>query len=252
MAEVTVIIPITEFATDKEKEYFTRAVKSAADAARILVVGSPAALEAAKEVGEGFDTLENLGDTSYPAQVNLGVDNVTTEFFSVLEFDDEITPIWKKNVDIHVESDTLSTFGFLPLTTAVDDESKETFGYINEAFWASSFSDEVGALDLESVQNYISVNVSGGLFRTEEFKALGKLKASMKVVYWYEFLLRALYKGKRIYVIPKVGCHHTVNRKGGLTAANAEKISEKELAWWIDLSGKEYFFPNDRNKQYEE
>lgn len=252
MTEVTVIIPIVEFTTDKEKEYFKRAISSVKDAARILVVGNAAAIETARELAEGFDTLENNGDTSYPAQVNLAVDNVTTEFFSVFEFDDEITPIWKKNVNIHVEADTLNTFGFLPLTTAVDDESKEIFGYMNEAFWASSFSDEVGVLDLESVQNYVSVNVSGGLFRTDEFKALGKLKASMKVVYWYEFLLRALYKGKRIYVIPKVGCHHTVNRDGGLTATNAKNLSEKELAWWIDLSGKEYFFPNDRNKQYEE
>ena len=29
-------------------------------------------------------------------------------------------------------------------------------------------------------------------------------------------------------------------------------MSENEAHWWLDLAKKEYFFPHDRNKTYQE
>ena len=74
----------------------------------------------------------------------------------------------------------------------------------------------------------------------------------MKVSFWYEFLLRAAYKGKKMFVIPKVGYRHFVGREDSLSYQYGNNMSEVELNWWIDLAKKEYFFPHDRNKTYQE
>ena len=96
----------------------------------------------------------------------------------------------------------------------------------------------------------LGFNASGGVFKTEDFNNAGGLKASMKLVNWYEFFMRMLYKGKKIFVIPKVGYYHVVNRPGSITDVYNKEMSEKEVEWWIDLAKKEYFFPQDRNKVY--
>jgi hypothetical protein len=151
-----------------------------------------------------------------------------------------------------MDADVNDTFAFLPLTEVVDYETKLPFGYSNEAVWASSFSEELGYYDIQSLEYNLNFNTSGGVFKTEDFKNLGGLKSSMELVFWYEFLLRALYKGKKIFVIPKVGYYHTVNRPDSITNVYANTMSEKEADWWIDLAKKEYFFIKDRNKTYKE
>ena len=59
-------------------------------------------------------------------------------------------------------------------------------------------------------------------------------------------------KGKKIYVIPKVGYYHTANRPGSITMNYVDTMTEREADWWIDLAKKEYFFPQDRKKTYTE
>ena len=68
-------------------------------------------------------------------------------------------------------------------------------------------------LDIEAVQDYLNFNMSGAVIRKKDFVSLGGLKTSMKLVFWYEFLLRALYKQKKFYVVPKVGYIHTAIRQ---------------------------------------
>jgi hypothetical protein len=74
----------------------------------------------------------------------------------------------------------------------------------------------------------------------------------MKLTFWYEFLLRAAYKGKRMFVIPKIGYYHTIGREYSLSRFYGNNMSEDEANWWIELAKKEYFFPHDRNKTYQE
>ena len=59
-----------------------------------------------------------------------------------------------------------------------------------------------------------------------------------------------IYKGKKIFVIPKVGYYHLINRPDCMTTKYAETMTEKEAEWWVDLAKKEYFFPQDRKKTY--
>lgn len=255
MQNLTVIIPIINLDTDEKKSLFVEAVSSVDDS-NIIVVGDAEALSTISDVkvdGKIFATIENTSkNTNYAAQVNFAVNKVKTDYFSVLEYDDKFSPIWFKNLSTYIENDTNDTFVFMPLTEIVEYESKESIGYSNEAVWATSFSDELGCFDLQALDEYLNFNLSGAVFKTEDFKSLGMLKPSMELVQWYEFLMRALYKGKRTFVIPKVGYYHTVNRPDSITNNYADTMTEKEADWWIDLAKKEYFFAQDRKKTYKD
>lgn len=247
--DLTVIIPVVEM-DDNGVALFNRALGSVNDYCDVLVVGSKMALDKLPK-SDKYSFLENFGDTCYPAQVNLAVKNITTKWFTVLEFDDEFSDVWFSNVEAYIASDVDDTFFYMPLTEIVDAKNGSTVTYANEAFWASSFSEEIGCVDSESLNNYLTFNPSGSVIKTETFLSLGALKPSMKVSFWYEFLLRALYKSKRVYVIPKVGYYHKINRYGSMTEDIMENMEDKEVEWWIELAKKEYFFPNDRGKTYE-
>lgn len=252
MKNVTVIIPVFELNEDKNT-LLLNAINSVDDS-KIIVVGPKTDIDLVKNnnIEKNINTIINDNvDHSYAYQVNLAVQNVDTDYFSVLEYDDNFTSIWFKNVNMYMENDTENTFAFLPLTEVVDVELGP-IGYSNEAVWASSFSEEIGCYDLQSLEDYLDFNTSGGIFKTSDFKTLGMLKPSIKLSFWYEFLFRALYKGKRIFVIPKVGYIHTVGRIDSLTSNYMNNMEEKEANWWIDLAKKEYFFPQDRNKKYTE
>lgn len=255
MENLTVIIPITTLDTDEKKEMFVKAISSVDDS-NIIVVGDSQAIESLpqdKIKDYIFTIVENNTDNiNYASQVNFALKKVKSDYFTVLEYDDIFSPIWFKVLKNYMDADVNDTFAFLPLTEVVDYETKLPFGYSNEAVWASSFSEELGYYDIQSLEYNLNFNTSGGVFKTEDFKNLGGLKSSMELVFWYEFLLRALYKGKKIFVIPKVGYYHMVNRPDSITNVYANTMSEKEADWWIDLAKKEYFFIKDRNKTYKE
>lgn len=251
MKNLTVIIPVIELNED-DKKLFLEAVESIGDGAEdILVVGEQKALDTLPKLeNKKVKTLvNNTGNSTYSAQVNFAVGKINTKYFSVLEFDDRYTKIWFKNVEKYMKDDF---FAYLPLTTVYDDSIKREVGFFNEAWWATSFSEEIGCLDSASLQDYFNFNVSGAIIDKDEFIKLGMLKPSMKLVFWYEFLLRALYKGKKIFVIPKNGYIHRINRAGSLSDDYSKNMKDKEAEWWIDLAKKELYFPNDRNKVWEE
>lgn len=255
MENLTVIIPITTLDTDEKKEMFVKAISSVDDS-NIIVVGDSQAIESLPQdkIKDYIFTIveNNTNNINYASQVNFALKKVKSDYFTVLEYDDIFSPIWFKMLKKYMDADVNDTFAFLPLTEVVDYETKLPFGYSNEAVWASSFSEELGYYDIQSLEYNLNFNTSGGVFKTEDFKNLGGLKSSMELVFWYEFLLRALYKGKKIFVIPKVGYYHTVNRPDSITNVYANTMSEKEADWWVDLAKKEYFFIKDRNKTYKE
>lgn len=252
MKNVTIIIPVINMDKKDNQTLFKRAIESVDDS-QILVVGSDSDIKEVEklELPKMVRVLINTSDTSYPNQVNLAVKDVKTQYFSILEYDDTYTPIWFKNVEEYIEKDTEDTFAFLPLTEVVDVKMGP-IGFANEAVWASSFSEELGCYDLQCLEDYLDFNISGAIFNTEEFITLGALKSSMKLSFWYEFLMRALYRGKRFFVIPKIGYNHFVGREDALSSIYGNNMSEAEANWWINLAKKEYFFPHDRNKIYQE
>ena len=253
MKDLTVIIPVINMDDANKQELLKRAINSIDDSS-ILIVGQEKDIEVIEKMG--LETpirvyTNKSNDYSYATQVNLGVREVKTTYFSILEYDDHYSPIWFKNVAEYMKNDVEDIFAFMPLTEVIDVQYGP-IGYANEAVWASSFSEEIGFYDLQCLDDYLNFNISGTVFKTQDFINLGLLKSSMKLTFWYEFMLRAIYKGKKFFVIPKIGYYHYVGREDSLSSFYANNMSEKEGNWWIDIAKKEYFFPHDRNKIYQE
>jgi len=101
--------------------------------------------------GLTVNMIENTGDFDFSSQVNLGVENAKSSWVSVLEFDDEYSSIWFKNVDRFSKSYP-EVDAFLPLV--VDTDDKGVFvGFTNEATFAASLNSEIGYLTNEVLLN---------------------------------------------------------------------------------------------------
>lgn len=258
MSNITIIIPVHEFTKDTEV-LLVDAIKSVGEGKEIIIstVGSIATdifnLVHDNDLSNGVtivtdDTIEDP-KSDFATLVNFGVNNVNTDWFSILEFDDTYTNIWWKNVEKYIEY-MPSCSVFLPLSELTEFGTNKFIGYGNEAPWATSFSNEVGYIDNDCLQEYFDFYLTGGVFNTKDWKNAGGLKPSMKLTFWYEFLLRLTNLNKKVYVIPKLGYKHYLNRPSSLYAIYNDTISEKEGNWWYELSRQEYFFKEDRNKTY--
>ena len=253
MKNLTVIVPLHEY-NDVVEKLLSEAIESFKNAddgkSKLLFVGPSEVLNKIKETykGKNITFLENE-NTEFQAQINAAVEKCG-EYFSILEFDDKYSPKWFENAENYMqEYEDVSIY--LPLTHAYLFDKEKIVGFINEAVWATSFSNNLGYFDIESLENYMNFNTTGGIFKTSDFISVGKLKESMKRTFWYEFLLRALFNGKKIYVVPKVGYIHSLNRKNSLSDIYTETISNEEADFWVECAKKEYMFKNDRNKKFE-
>ena len=139
----------------------------------------------------------------------------------------------------------------MPLEELIDYDKNTFIGYGNEAPWATSFSNEVGHIDNDCLQQYFDFYMTGSVFNTEDWNNFGGLKPSIKISFWYEFLLRYTNKGKKVFVIPKLGYKHYVNRPDSIYDVYSKTIDEKESAWWFELAKQESLYKEDRNKTYE-
>jgi len=192
----------------------------------------------------------NTGKEDFASQVNFGVTHVDTEYFSVLEADDEYSKIWFKNVKTYISSYP-ETDIFLSMVVETDT-SGNFLSFTNEPVWAKDFSEEMGIIDENTIQSYPNFNTSGMVIKTEKYKEFGGYKSSMKLSFIYEFLLRMTHNSCRTMVIPKLGYKHTNQREGSLFKSYKEFINPDEARFWMNLAKKEYFFTQDRDITYSE
>ena len=104
--------------------------------------------------------------------------------------------------------------------------------------------------DLDCLQNFFDFYLTGSIFSTHDFLTLGGLKPSIKITFWYEWLLRATNKGKLVYVVPKIGYKHYLGRPNSLVQSARETMSEKESQWWFEVAKKEYFYKEERSADH--
>ena len=259
MNSISVIIPINEM-TPKLEEYFGKALKSvetqktAPD--KIYIVHTPKVKSFLKKYDFGdmkVNLITNKGDSQFTSQINAAVEKIDTDWFTVLEIDDEFSNIWVDNF-IKYATTYKDIECFLPIVVDVN-ESGEFLNFTNEAVWAMNFSDKMGYLDNGCLLKYQNFQTSGMAFKKSSFEDIGGFKSSMKLTFVYEFLLRATYNDKRIMTIPKVGYKHTNMREGSLfwnyRNNDGEIIVPDEAKFWIDTAKKEYFFTTDRDIKYE-
>lgn len=258
MKNLTVIVPLVEY-KDEHLSLHTRSVNSIINAdapseVSVIFIGPSSAI---KEIKNNFEFgerevlfIENNKNTELQFQVNKAVKDVKTAYFSVLEFDDCYTNKWFNTVE-NYSTHQPDTSLFLSLMEVFDEQRPELggIGYANEPVWASSFSDEIGFVDNDSLKNYYNFIVSGGVFKKSDFLAVGGLKNNIKVFFWYELLLRMTHNDKRVFVIPKIGYEHYLNVENSLSSTFAT-MEPKEIDFWFATAQEEYLYKTDRKKSY--
>lgn len=194
-----------------------------------------------------FDVIVNNTDkTDYCSQINIAVKLIDTEYFSILEYDDEYTPKWFKMAsDYFYTNEDVSLF--LPINIHYEEEDPRICQFCNEIVWANEFSQELGYIDFNCLENFYGFNLTGGIFNTKDFLQIGGFKPSIKVAFNYEFLLRLTNKKLRAFVVPKEGYKHVLNREGSLTDSYSKELTNDLINKWFDIAKCEYPYVEDRN-----
>jgi len=259
--DVSVILPIDSSKHRDFESYFSKCIESikfqTIKINELIIVHSGE--QHLKEILNNYDysgitvnIIENKSSFDYASQINLGVENSKSEWVSFLEFDDEFSSIWFKNVKDYVESYS-DVDAFLPLV--VDTDEKGMFvGFTNEATFAVSMNSEIGYLTNELLLNYQNFQSSGMVIKKDKFKDCGGFKKSFKLTFVYEFLLRLTYNSIKIMTIPRIGYKHMNLRHGSIFwnyKYGENKISDDEVTFWLDSAKKEHFFTMDRNIKFE-
>lgn len=245
MSDILVILPLHKF--DKEVEpLLNDAIKSVPNDIDIVISATNTIKDNVTEAVKDFANVKVNGNdaTDFPSLVNSAV-NTDYKWFSILEYDDEFTPKWFDNVKTYIEYKP-DTSVFLPFEDLVGFNNKEYVGIGNEAPWASSFSNEIGYIDLDCLQNFFEFYLTGCIFNTADWKEMGGLKTNIPIYFWYEFLLRMTNKSKKVFVIPKIGYIHYLGRDGSLIETYRKTVDDKEAAYWMNVAKKEYFFKEER------
>ena len=258
---VSIVLPIKTSLVRDFTEFFDKAIKSIQNQSiqpEELVIIHCNEKELKKYLDEydfgGLNTKKILWDKepNYSEQVNFGIKNTTEKWISIFEFDDEYSAIWFKNVKKYMESYP-EVQVFLPVV--VDTDEKNAFaGFTNEATFAANFTQEMGFLTNDVLQNYQNFQTAGAVYKKEIFEDFGGFKSSIKLTFIYEFLLRLTYNSVNIMTIPRIGYKHMNMREGSIFwdyKFGDTKMIDDEIKFWVQTAKKEYFFTEDRTIKYE-
>ena len=258
---ITVIIPVHEM-SETFSHYFPKSIESLREQKtlpqQIVVVGTTKDKELQKYLTD-FDfgdlkdittVVENDGDdTSFQSQLNYGVSQTKTEYFTFLEFDDEFSKIWIKNSEEYIKH--YPEVGvFLPIIFECDVNGK-FLSFTNQNVWVNNVAEEQGFLDINTLQKIQNFNFDGMVVKKELYEEYGGLKSNMKLTFTYEFLLRMSYKSVPIMVIPKLGYKHVNSREGSLFDHYKNTVNVLESKFWVNKAKKEYFHTDDREITYD-
>ena len=258
---VSVILPLRSSKAKNFDEYFEKAITSLKNQQtqieELIIVHSQE--ESLVTLLSSYD-FGNLNVTkliwdkepNYSEQINYGIKESKGTWISIFEFDDEYASIWFKNVLTYTQAYP-DVQVFLPVV--VDTDEKGVFvGFTNEATFAANFSQEMGYLTNETLQNYQNFQTAGSVIKKSVIEDFGGFKGSIKLTFVYEFLLRLTYNSVSIMTIPRLAYKHTNLREGSIfwNYKNSEpKMLEDEVKFWVATAKKEYFFTDDRVIKYQ-
>jgi glycosyltransferase involved in cell wall biosynthesis len=257
MSNITVIVPIHKL----EKDYLVDCIESIKNQKvkphEVLFVTSND--EELNKYLTDYDfgnikdvtkVVENeTGNYDFQSQINYGVEQSTGDYFTFVEYDDQLSPIWIKN-GVEYSKAYPEVGIFLPIVYETD-ENGQFISFTNESVWAKEFTEEIGMLDNNTLLKVQNFNFDGMITKRDLFLEKGGLKSNMKLTFTYEFLLRMSYLATPIMVIPKLGYKHTNNREGSLFVEYKNTIDVLESKFWVNKAKKEYFWPEDREITYE-
>lgn len=259
--DVTVVLPIKSSLPRDFDEYFGRAIQSLQNQKtgfkELLIVASQE--EQLNNYLSEFEfgdlphrILNWTGESSFASQVNFGIENSSSEWITVFEFDDEYSAIWFDNVKKYSQFYP-NVHAFMPVVVDVDEKGVFA-GFTNEAVFAANFSQEMGFLTNDILQDYQNFQSAGMVFKKSVFDDFGGFKSSIKLTFVYEFLLRLTYNSVVMMTIPKFGYKHTNMREGSIFwnyKNGTDRMVDDEVKFWVQTAKKEYFFKEDRTIKYD-
>lgn len=258
--DITVILPIHYIETQdfelvrKALDSFLENTKSYTHGTlKLLVITKESSLATVNSIVNAtikeyshYSIVANDSESDFCSQINKAVSLVDTEYFSILEMDDEYSPKWFEMMYPWYETNSSASV-FLPINV-VSNGDRTQWQYGNELVWASSFSNELGVIDFDCLSNCSTFNLTGGVINTEDFIKIGGLKPSIKIAFNYEFLLRLTDNKLQALVVPKEGYKHLLGRDGSLTSEYNKTIPSEEITKWFELAKSEYPYKEDRKK----
>jgi glycosyltransferase involved in cell wall biosynthesis len=258
---LSVILPIKSSKAKDFDEYFEKAISSLKNQQtkfeELVIIHTQE--ESLIDILNGYDfgdlnVTKLLWDKepNYSDQVNYGIKNAKGEWVSLFEFDDEYSSIWFKNVQKYIESFPEVQM-FLPVVVETDEKGLFA-GFTNEATFAANFSQEMGILTNDTLQDYQNFQTAGSVFKKSIVEDFGGFKPSVKLTFIYEFLLRLTYNSVLIMTIPRLGYKHVNLREGSIFwnyKFGENKMVEDEVKFWIQAAKREYFFTDDRSIKYQ-
>lgn len=257
---VSIILPLKSSKVKDFDDFFKKAIDSIknqkVEIEELVIVHTPE--ESLVEFIDSFD-FGNLSvqklvwnePPNYSGQVNFGIKNSKGTWVSLFEFDDEYSSIWFDNVSKYSEAYP-DVQMFLPVVVETDDKGVFA-GFTNEATFAANFTQEIGFLTNETLQDYQNFQTAGSVFKKSLIDDFGGFKPSIKLTFIYEFLLRLTHNSVSIMTIPRLGYKHINLREGSIFwnyKFGAEKMIDDEVRFWIQTAKKEYFFSDDRVINY--
>jgi glycosyltransferase involved in cell wall biosynthesis len=148
---VSVILPIKTATTFGFEDYFLKAIQSLKDQKtqikELIIVHTDETIltDFLNNYDFGDLNVKKLlweNEPNFCEQVNLGINESTSEWVTFFEFDDEYSKIWFDNVkkysSVYTDVDV-----FLPLVVDTDEHGKFV-GFTNEATFAVNISSEIG------------------------------------------------------------------------------------------------------------
>ena len=258
---LSVILPIKSSKAKDFDEYFEKAISSLKNQQvgfeELVIVHSQE--QSLIDLLDSYD-FGNLNVTkllwdqepNYANQVNFGIKNAKGTWVSLFEFDDEYSSIWFKNVKKYVESFPEVQM-FLPVVVETDEKGLFA-GFTNEATFAANFSQEMGILTNDTLQEYQNFQTAGSVIKKSVIEDFGGFKPSIKLTFIYEFLLRLTYNSITVMTIPRLGYKHVNLREGSIFwnyKFGDSKMVEDEVKFWIQTAKREYFFTDDRSIKYQ-
>lgn len=255
-SNITVIIPVHEF-NENVSNYLSKSLESIknqkdieSDIETIIVCPDniSAEIESVSLLLTGVRILVNDGKTDYQSQVNLAANHVNTDYFMILEFDDEIGVRYFLNSEKYVSS--YPDVEILLSMMIEINSNNQGIKLTNESVWSQQFvgeNGEMGFLNLNILKQYSDFKLSGAVIKKKDFISIGGFKVNIQLAFGYEFLLRALNNGLKVFTMAKVGYKHLADRSGSLFDNYLKNMPVNERKFWFETAVKEANFNADRN-----
>lgn len=254
MSNLTVIIPIHEFNSEIKplfKNALDSVLKQKDDIELNVKIVYPSLIkrDVEKYIKEVYDQediglVENKGNFDFQSQLNLGVKMSSTEYVSFCEYDDELNDVFASNF---LKYSRLGYDAYLP--TIIETDKNDTPTKItNVTPWSKQAvgNGKLGVITMDILKESSDFKINGMIIKREVYQDLSGLKSNIKLSFSYEFLLRLVNEGYKVYGIPKIMYKHYELREGSLFHGYLNTMSVKERGFWYDTAKKEYYFKMDR------